>query len=85
MGRNLVLSTYREPQIPDLETLSEIVTRHIFDYRRVFIEQPRVRTDGVYIAICHYMSVTHTSVYSFLDTISRQPTGLEREPMGQCV
>jgi len=85
MCRSLVLSTYREPQIPDLETLSEIVTRHVFDYRRVFIEQPRVRTDGVYIAICHYMSVTHTLTYSFLDAMSRQPTGPEREPMGQCL
>ncbi|KAF5361821.1 hypothetical protein D9756_002334 [Leucocoprinus leucothites] len=53
--RNLVLSTYREPQIPDMETLAEIITSHMFDYRRVFIEQPRVRMDGVYIAICHYV------------------------------
>jgi len=67
MGRRLVLSTYREPQIPDLETLSEIITQRMFDYRRVFIEQPRVRTDGVYIAICHYMSVTHALICSSPD------------------
>ncbi|KXN87426.1 F-box only protein 9 [Leucoagaricus sp. SymC.cos] len=53
--RSLVVSTYREPQIPDMKDLAEVITRHMFDYRRVFIEQPRVRTDGVYIAICHYI------------------------------
>jgi hypothetical protein len=25
------------------------------DYRRLYIEQPRVRLDGVYIAVCHYV------------------------------
>jgi len=39
----------------------------MFDYRRVFIEQPRVRTDGVYIAICHYMLVTHALICSSPD------------------
>ncbi|KAF9454313.1 hypothetical protein P691DRAFT_754796 [Macrolepiota fuliginosa MF-IS2] len=53
--RDLVTSTYKEPQIPDPDTLSEIITRYMFDYRRVYIELPRVRTDGVYIAICHYV------------------------------
>ncbi len=27
------------------------------DYRRLYIEHPRVRYDGVYIAVCHYMYV----------------------------
>ncbi|EKM81707.1 hypothetical protein AGABI1DRAFT_70096 [Agaricus bisporus var. burnettii JB137-S8] len=53
--RSLVVSTYKEPQIPDLDVLAEIVSRYMFDYRRIYIEQPRVRLDGVYIAICHYV------------------------------
>lgn len=32
-----------------------IVKKYLADYRRIFIEQPRVRMDGVYIATCHYM------------------------------
>lgn len=35
--------------------------RYRSDYRRMFIEHPRVRFDGVYIAICHYMYVKHIS------------------------
>lgn len=32
-----------------------IIERYALDYRRVYIEQPRVRLDGVYIATCHYV------------------------------
>jgi len=32
-----------------------VIERCALDYRRVYIEQPRVRLDGVYIAICHYV------------------------------
>jgi len=53
--RSLVISTYKEPQIVDVETLPEVITRYMFDYRRLFIEEPRIRMDGVYIAICHYI------------------------------
>ena len=34
-----------------------VIERYFSDYRRVFIEHPRVRLDGVYIATCHYMYV----------------------------
>lgn len=32
------------------------------DLRRVYVEHPRVRLDGVYIAVCHYtyVHVCHT-------------------------
>ncbi|PPQ64215.1 hypothetical protein CVT24_008591 [Panaeolus cyanescens] len=53
--RPLVKLIYRPPQIPDDEDLIEIMERCLYDYRRVFIEQPRIRMDGVYIAICHYI------------------------------
>ena len=32
------------------------------DLRRVYIEHPRVRLDGVYIAVCHYVCV-HVLMY----------------------
>ena len=39
----------------DEEDVADIIDLHMGDPRRVFIEQPRVRLDGVYIAVCHYM------------------------------
>ncbi|KAJ3511115.1 hypothetical protein NLJ89_g4282 [Agrocybe chaxingu] len=53
--RHLVRVTYKHPQVPDQETMINVVERFLFDYRRVYIEQPRIRVDGVYIAICHYV------------------------------
>ncbi len=31
--------------------------RHGLDWRTTLIEEPRVRYDGVYIAVCHYVWV----------------------------
>lgn len=59
--RVLVLSTYRPPQIPDHEKLLTTLESYHFDYKRLFIEQPRVRLDGVYIVICHYVWVLYCS------------------------
>ncbi|KAF9477585.1 hypothetical protein BDN70DRAFT_810414 [Pholiota conissans] len=53
--RALVQRTYRPPQIPDVDTLLTAVETCLNDFRRVFIEQPRLRLDGVYIATCHYV------------------------------
>ncbi|KAF9530447.1 hypothetical protein CPB83DRAFT_850941 [Crepidotus variabilis] len=71
--RELVRRTYKPPQIPELEVMLPVVERYLFDFRRVYIEQPRVRLDGVYIAICHYIrpglsenhwvNVTHLITY----------------------
>ena len=55
MLRRFVETTYKPPQIADDEDLDAIVDAFDADYRRVFIERPRVRLDGVYIAVCHYM------------------------------
>lgn len=55
--RELVESTYKPPQIPDALSLQPVVKRHLSDYRRVYIEHPRVRLDGVYISICRYVYV----------------------------
>ena len=55
--RRHVTAIYRPPQIPDGETVVSLVKKHMGDPRRTYIEQPRVRLDGVYIAVCHYMYV----------------------------
>lgn len=53
--RKLVTATYKPPQVPDKEVLHAVAERCLYDYRRVYIEHPRVRMDGVYIAVCHYI------------------------------
>jgi len=50
-----VETLYKPPQISPEQTLDDILDKSSSDYRRVYIEQPRVRLDGVYIAVCHYM------------------------------
>lgn len=52
--RRLVISTYKPPQIEEDETIEDAIDVFRKDYRRLFIEKPRVRFDGVYIAVCHY-------------------------------
>ncbi|KAL5513306.1 hypothetical protein ACEPAH_3704 [Sanghuangporus vaninii] len=53
--RDLVQKTYMPPQIPHDSTIEELADRYTFDYRRFYIEHPRLRLDGVYIAVCHYV------------------------------
>ncbi|KII87322.1 hypothetical protein PLICRDRAFT_177086 [Plicaturopsis crispa FD-325 SS-3] len=53
--KDFVEAVYKPPQVPDEETAAAVINRHSLDYRRVYIEQPRVRYDGVYIAVCHYL------------------------------
>jgi len=66
--RGFVEAVYKPPQISPDEVLDDIVEEHSSDYRRVYIERPRVRLDGVYIAVCHYMYLpvkdVHVSYYS---------------------
>jgi len=50
-----VESTYAPPQTSGIETMNAVVARYMFDFRQLYIEHPRVRTDGVYIALCHYV------------------------------
>jgi F-box protein 9 len=54
-NRDFVHLAYKPPQIPDDESLTDIVKRYDSDYRRAYIEHPRLRLDGVYIAVCHYV------------------------------
>ncbi|KZT20088.1 hypothetical protein NEOLEDRAFT_1182822 [Neolentinus lepideus HHB14362 ss-1] len=53
--REFVHETYKPPQIPDERDIKNFVQHYLYDYRRVYIEQPRLRLDGVYIAVCHYV------------------------------
>ena len=58
----MVKTIYQPPQIADDEELGALVTKYMTDYRRVYIEHPRVRYDGVYIAVCHYMYVLRSPI-----------------------
>lgn len=53
--KDLVSMTYKPPQVLDVESMGVVVESYLSDFRRVFIEHPRVRMDGVYIATCHYV------------------------------
>lgn len=71
--REIVLGTYNPPQVVDIDDMTPVLERCLYDYRRVYIEHPRVRLDGVYIATCHYVrpglsenhwvNVTHMITY----------------------
>jgi len=82
--RRLVEATLRPPQIMEGETLEDILARYATDYRRVYIEHPRVRMDGVYIAICQYVYVCQIRVASAAPLIvpPHQPPRAERECLG---
>ncbi|KAF8906271.1 hypothetical protein CPB84DRAFT_1844520 [Gymnopilus junonius] len=53
--RKLVRRTYQPPQIPDYESIIPVTEGFLWNFRRFFIEHPRLRLDGVYIATCHYV------------------------------
>ena len=53
--RGFIRAVYKPPQVPDVDAMIPVIDTHLSDYRRVYIEHPRVRLDGVYIAICHYV------------------------------
>ena len=53
----MVQAIYKPPQIVDEDELTALVVKYMTDYRRIYIEHPRVRYDGIYIAVCHYMYV----------------------------
>ncbi|KAA1470230.1 hypothetical protein DENSPDRAFT_774385 [Dentipellis sp. KUC8613] len=54
--RGFCEAVYKPPQIAVDDTLEDMVAElYAGNYRRMYIEQPRVRVDGVYIAVCHYI------------------------------
>lgn len=56
------------PQITEETTLGSLAKRYLYDYRRFFVEHPRVRLDGVYIAVCHYVLVVGSQRVAMLLT-----------------
>jgi len=72
--REMTTQFYRHPQILEAVSFSGVVdAMYERDHRRALIEHPRVRFDGVYIAVCHYVrpglsenawiNVTHLITY----------------------
>jgi len=53
--REFVVLCYKPPQVANLESMVPVITQYHSDFRRVYVEYPRVRLDGVYIAVCHYV------------------------------
>ncbi|KAJ7066540.1 hypothetical protein C8F01DRAFT_1123642 [Mycena amicta] len=53
--RELVALVYKPPQLPSFDSIIPVVAQYQSDFRRVYVEHPRVRLDGVYIAVCHYV------------------------------
>ena len=54
----IVHSTFVPAQLSDRTiTLKQLAEQYCSDYRRVFIEHPRLRFDGVYISVCSYVCV----------------------------
>lgn len=52
--REIANQLYVTPQIPEECVFRDIVEQDYGDdYRRAFVEHPRVRLDGVYISVCH--------------------------------
>ncbi|PWN88437.1 hypothetical protein FA10DRAFT_268629 [Acaromyces ingoldii] len=52
--RSIVRETYYPPQIPAKVKLAQLVQEHDDDWRTTFVEQPRLRLNGAYIASYHY-------------------------------
>lgn len=70
LHRERVEEIYKPPQIADDEDLGSLLSQYTQDYRRMFVEHPRVRLDGVYIAVCHYMYVEFTHNISIYPVVS---------------
>ncbi|KAJ1043893.1 hypothetical protein NDA10_001355 [Ustilago hordei] len=54
LWREIVRKTYYPPILDPSLTLATLYERHHSDWRTVFINQPRLRLNGCYIAACHY-------------------------------
>lgn len=50
----LVKAVYKPPMLRDV-TVPQLVHKHRGEWRSVFVEEERLRMDGVYIAVCHYI------------------------------
>ena len=76
--RTFVEDLYVPPQITYDEEIDDLLDDYMNDYRRVYIEHPRIRLDGVYIAVCHYMCVHHPQRNIFIFILVRERNCLLR-------
>ncbi|KAG8935983.1 hypothetical protein FRC02_005179 [Tulasnella sp. 418] len=53
--KELVQSTYVPPQIDESVQPLLLYKHYGSDFRQMYINHPRLRLDGVYIAVCHYV------------------------------
>jgi len=67
-----VQTLYKWPMVAEEVTANDLVERHDGEWRTTFIEEERVRMDGCYISVCHYIrpgsgdewvAVTHMITY----------------------
>lgn len=56
-GRHLCERVYISPLVPPDVKPYDLAKHHGFDWRSTFLEERRLRYDGVYISVCHYMCV----------------------------
>ncbi|KAJ8695268.1 hypothetical protein PTI98_007876 [Pleurotus ostreatus] len=61
--RDLVVSTYKPPQISSLTELVPFIERHGHDYRRVYIEQPRDRQPGLTLSENHWVNICSAHLF----------------------
>lgn len=54
LWRRVCQRVYRHPQVASPSTFDSLASRYAFDYRRMWIEHARVRTDGCYIGVQRY-------------------------------
>ncbi|KAI0766711.1 hypothetical protein BD413DRAFT_672876 [Trametes elegans] len=79
--RPIVQAVLKPPQIS--EEFETLILKYMTDYRRAYIEHPRVRYDGVYIAVCHYIRngigenvwVNHTHLITYYRYLRFLPDG----------
>jgi hypothetical protein len=62
--RHLCERIYAPPLIPPEVKPYDLAKQHGFDWRSTFLEDRRLRYDGIYISVCHYMYVQSRCVQS---------------------
>ncbi|KZV65163.1 hypothetical protein PENSPDRAFT_655974 [Peniophora sp. CONT] len=84
--RPFVQTIYKPPQIAEDEDIDDLLERYGADYRRTYIEQPRIRLDGVYIAVNQYIRHGHSeNVWVTLSHLITYHRYLRFYPSGQVI
>ncbi|EKD00422.1 F-box domain-containing protein [Trichosporon asahii var. asahii CBS 8904] len=65
LWHHLVKAVYRPPMLRDV-SVPQLIHKHRGEWRSVFVEEERLRMDGVYIAVCHYIRPGAVTYHRFL-------------------